>query len=972
MRTCAGWPLSSAFLPSRARVAFTVMSRSTIPLRHRLPNASPLFTGRKEEGAALAAAVRRARVVVLWGLGGAGKSTLVLKTLQKRFARRVPRTLFVALRPGVTAPDVEVARVLGQTGGGNRGAIDWPGLDAGSEALATAVIDLAESGPWWIVLEDLQHADADRVRAFLEFFGRYARDARIIATSRVDPGLDTAAGIALPLGGMSEADLTRMARRARPKLTTSGARDAARAAAGSPWRLLQALSPGKVPESGRALTPEQEAFLLRLAMVQVPVPRATLEAFAPPPEPVESMVRRGLLESSGAGVRVHDVVRGMLPSWSGLERDGAHVAAGRALLDADDPAAILEGARLLVHAGRLSEAAGIAAKADRLLADGFGPALWELIGGIHEPALESVRLRCAADIGSADAVARVREPSGTSLRDLLDWARVCRHAGDLKRAAEVAGEVQRRTTDPALAFEGGLLRCRCRIVLGAADEVLDDAQRLVAPGADDAARRDALVAQALTYVGRSEEAASMALALRASLARLSPTARVEVGVGIARVLYDATRLAEADAILESVLETLGPSAALRSHGRNALHLKTYIAQDRGKIAEVRALLKRRSSESFVLRASARAVDATLRVATGELAGLEDFLVTSIEDAERMGNRNYRDMADGMRVRLASILGKRAAASPPGEGETPDPTIRALRSLWSFQNAQRHREAPSRDAFPDPATLAGNIELRVLARSVWAEWSLLQGDAASARADAGIAVKWAEDAGLALAESEALLVFADVLSVEGRQDDLEQVLDRLDALAASLPSPRLRDETRFHRAARAGDPSALEVLAGSKAGPAAARRARALLGERVPLDAIDALLVEAIRRLPEWRVVETLARPPLASGLSGWGIDESRAAVWLGDGRTVPFAKKPLSFRILAALAGRGGAATKEELVRAVWSEVEYHPLHHDNRLQLAILKLRRAIENDPARPELLVATPEGYALRAPVRRRRAQ
>ena len=93
-------------------------------------------------------------------------------------------------------------------------------------------------------------------------------------------------------------------------------------------------------------------------------------------------------------------------------------------------------------------------------------------------------------------------------------------------------------------------------------------------------------------------------------------------------------------------------------------------------------------------------------------------------------------------------------------------------------------------------------------------------------------------------------------------------------------------------------------------------------------------------------------------------------MWIANGRTVSFRKKAMLFRVLTALADRGGAATKEDLVGAVWEEREYHPLKHDNRLHLAVSKTRRVLEDDPKNPKRLLATAEGYALGGRVRRRR--
>ncbi len=969
--------------------------RPRIPLRFRLPNPPPAFVGRASEVALLAAAVRRSPVTVVWGLGGVGKTALALHTLRRRFASQVPRVLLLALRPGCARPDLEAARVLGQAVGGR---IDWPDLASDPELVAAAVIDLAESERWWILVEDLQNADPAAVGTFLTLFGRYARRSRLVATSRVDPGIALSSGTTIPLGAMRDADLVRMARRAR-RLSIGEATRAARGAWGSPWRLLQRIAVRGVAigsdsdassESGSdsatatatdsasasasaadaaalGVSPDLRRFLVRLSVVQVPVPRASLEAIAKPPEPLDSLLRRGLIEASGGGVRVHDVVRGILPPARGGEFESARLRAGSALAASGDPAAVVEGVRLLLDAGRPEEAArGLHDRIERLLDQGFGPRLWERLAGEAHPALASARLRCAVDLGTADAIARIDRPAGEDLGDRLHWARALRFSGDLKGAAEVAARVQEGAGGGPLGFEAGLLHCRCRIVLGAAEEILERAGRLVPRSIDDEARRDALVAQALTYLGRTGEATAIARTLRASFPRLAPNARLEVGGGIARVFYDATLLAEADEVLDGILDALGPSAPFRSHGRMALHLKTYLAQDRGRLVEARRLLARLATESSFLRASARSVEATIRLAEGTLDGLDDFLNGSVADAEGMGNRNYRDMADGMRVRLATVLGRRRALTVDPPDDTPDPTIRAFRALWEIQNAVRHGATPSQP-FPAPRDLASNVEVRVLARCVAAERAFLDGDADGARADARTAVDWAREAGLALAEADALLVLCDLL-LAGNGDGLPAALRRLSAIAAQLPSARLAGEARFHAAALEADPAALEARVAEAVAPVAARRAAALLGEPVTLDLVDRRVVDAVRR----RFGEDTVDRICSAGAGGtpWGIDERRPRVWMADGRVVSFAKRPLLFRLLLALARRGGTATKEELVREVWNEREYHRLRHDNRLHLAVLKLRRAIESDPAVPALLLATTEGYALGGTVRWRR--
>ena len=830
------------------------MARPAVPLRFRLPNPPAVFVGRKDEGAALGDAIRRAPVSGVWGLGGSGKTALVLQTLHRRFAKKLERTLFVGLRPGTASPEVEVARVLAEA---TKSRIEWAAVASAPDAAVALAIDLAETGPWWLVIEDLQHAPADRVASLLSAFARYARRSRVIATSRIEPDVPEMRGQTVALGAMDETELARLAQLAL-RLDASGAREAARAAKGSPWRLLQ--GPGGAGEDALGLAPEVVRFLAALAAVEVPIPREAIDAFAPSPgESTESLARRGLLERGGAGYRVHDVVRGMLPAVSPEEADRVRAAAGDALAALPDPTAAFESIRLLLAASRPARVAEVLdERLGELLAAGFAPRLWEILAPIDDERLAIARLRCAVDLGWPDA--------------------------------------------------------------------------------------------------------------------------------ISRVLYDACALGESADLLDEVLEILGPSAMARYHGRVALHLKMYIAQDLGLLHEARALHRRlepMTRGSVFLSGSARSVESTCRIAAGDLAGLDDMLTQFAAESAGAGHRIYQDMALLQRTRLATIEGRRFPEVKE-EGETPDPVIRWLLRLQRIQNALLHGEAVPREAWPAPGELDTHVEVRVLGRIVSSQAALLRGDAAGAIADARTALEWAREVRYRLAEVEALLALLDALVVAGRDEELLSIAAEASALASSIPSPRLAFEAALSRAVAAGLPdiAVLEPDSPRFAAPVAARRGRALLGEpgaEAALDALDRVVVAAVCARADWRRIETLAAAAgeegaekIAGDESGWGLDEVRQSVWLlPDGRTVSFAKRKLPFRVLLAIADEGGRATKESLVMRVWGEREYHRLKHDNRLHLAILKARRAIEEDPARPARVLATDDGYALAGRVRRRRA-
>ncbi len=71
--------------------------------------------------------------------------------------------------------------------------------------------------------------------------------------------------------------------------------------------------------------------------------------------------------------------------------------------------------------------------------------------------------------------------------------------------------------------------------------------------------------------------------------------------------------------------------------------------------------------------------------------------------------------------------------------------------------------------------------------------------------------------------------------------------------------------------------------------------------------------------------------------------------------------------LIEALAKRDGVASKEALVEALWPKIgAYHPLHRDNRLRVAVRKLRAALgEALGEERDWIATTQEGYALARP-------
>ncbi len=159
-------------------------SRRTAPLTHRLSNPPPLFKGRRAGVKHLHEAIKRGPVTVVCGMGGIGKTALVLETLHRHFEPQVRRVLQLRVPQENQGLLVEILRVLAVV---QEVKIDWSVALSDPEYALVTAIDLADEGSWWVVLEDLHLAPWQDAQHTLEMLAQYARRSRWIVTSRLRP-----------------------------------------------------------------------------------------------------------------------------------------------------------------------------------------------------------------------------------------------------------------------------------------------------------------------------------------------------------------------------------------------------------------------------------------------------------------------------------------------------------------------------------------------------------------------------------------------------------------------------------------------------------------------------------------------------------------------------------------------------------------------------------------------------------------
>lgn len=102
----------------------------------------------------------------------------------------------------------------------------------------------------------------------------------------------------------------------------------------------------------------------------------------------------------------------------------------------------------------------------------------------------------------------------------------------------------------------------------------------------------------------------------------------------------------------------------------------------------------------------------------------------------------------------------------------------------------------------------------------------------------------------------------------------------------------------------------------------------------------------------------------------WSVHMNTGQVWVLTKTSPEVVLDPESipFHLLKYLLKNPGEVDKEELITRTWDDVsEYHPLMHDNRLRLAIRKLRKQLRDELGDLPFIATTKNGYSIGCPVR-----
>jgi hypothetical protein len=965
-------------------------SRTSPPLTSRLPNPPPLFVGRHREMEALAAAMARCPVAVLCGPGGVGKTALALWGMARLPGFDVERALLIDLRPGQPVEDVrlQIIRVLAQAHG-----IEWVGwadVLHDDESAGGALIDLAESGGYWIVLDDLHNIGAASAASLLLLLARYARRSRWIVTSRTTPSAVELLPQYIVLDGLAEDELRSLGAAFAPAIMAADLAAAVASSGGSPWLLQQLLSsPGDGDIEDRLLAGLPEGamdFLKAILPIDKALPLTVLASFTPLPirELLTQLEQRGIIQHGYGGYRLHDVVRRLI----GASPIGGHslpspLVAGRPLSAQHDPEAMLEGARLLLSVGVVEDVLTMLERfGGSLLENGYAPRLWQLLELSPDPRLARWRLRCAVALAQPTLLAQLPPPTEPDAEELLLWARALLIQGNHEAAQDIAAAryEEAKGVDPRLAVQAGLLAVECLSSRRQYHEAELLLSALKPVDAESGALHDSWSAYCMAAAGHVEEAARriQTLQQRHQGGALPARARDQVLLNLAKVMGLIGRPIDAYRVSSAVLASSLASA-------KSLSVHFVVVMDLGHFGEAGALLRRLEpfrGDGSPLRHVEAVHLAYHQFCIGALAAFQETLSYWKPELRRLGDASRLQAL----IRV-EILHKMSLAESPPPGALADEGLAGgPRNLWGrlymlrWRARAGERLPPVSDVVSTHSPASGYYHTY---------FGVIQIDALLAAGQASAALELCHRViadlrtrGLGAVALELDQVHCDILLTLGRWGELEQGAEDLARRATESGSPKMSTEAQFYGAfaqRRPVDWGLLEVLATRlDTAPIAARRARALLGRDTPLDAVDQRVLAALKDLRGVAPAVSLAlgRPcnsadPRFRDEPGWGLADEHRQVWLPDGTSRSLASSPQLWSILASLFEHGGAASKEQLVRDIWNETEYHPLRHDNRLQVAVRKLRQLLEDEASRPTRLVTIAVGYALAGCVRRARS-
>lgn len=536
-----------------------------------------LFLGRTRDLAAARAILRDGRVLVVWGLGGIGKTSLLRSLVGERDR---PRTVEVRPSRGTGLRPIadSVARVWGA-------AAASAGDD---EASALVLVALADARAATIVVEDAHWLDPGALRCLLTTFASFAQRGRLLMSSRARPDVPDLAERFLRLDALDAASVGALVRACRPDVSDEECARVVGLAGGSPWA-ARCMATGQARGAARVSDDLDEVATRALAAmrwIDTPLSEDAVDRIAGRPGTGRLLEARAFAERTGSRLRLHDVARDQLAEGGPADRAMAELALGHLAGDRQ-PHHACAALSLAAATGNTSVVEAIVeATGSNILATGLADAAYEALGALAPDVALGFRLECAARSGTRSALAwAVAQQPPAEPHAVVSWAdclmQCARGDEALASLAHAA-----RTATGWTAHRAALLFARLARTEADANEALALLDLPHFAGSRPSSLHLAAEARALLQARRYEEATRRAERALDALEGLDPSDAA--GFVLFCVFNNLGRYQEASRVLRVTPHLRDPLGL----DRTQLYLTALHALDTGDLPSARTRLAR--------------------------------------------------------------------------------------------------------------------------------------------------------------------------------------------------------------------------------------------------------------------------------------------------------------------------------------------------------------------------------------------
>ena len=560
---------------------------------------------------------------------------------------------------------------------------------------------------------------------------------------------------------------------------------------------------------------------------------------------------------------------------------------------------------------------------------GFARELFELLHDDPSRAFEALALRAATITLDPELLARCVKPLASDQVASALWARI-----ELERVHLDAARQTARALDPGI--ERAMLMIHIQMSASEFDDAIASARGAAALEGAHQGWLASLITICLVWMNRADEARIYCDEFLGADDAGEGIERDWAAINFTRALHLLGRIDDARRLLESVDLSTYQTRWSFYHPDAIDYLGALISIDSNDPARAKSLLGKMLPWI--------GDDHGLGIHVRLLSGFAALELGDLEDAREHFEAITRNPhASDLALRAETVLARIAARErgwPDAPTLTQRPQSPLVASMYDTYNTERALRTGTEESIASDAPYCRALA-SALATGTFEPEPLER------------AMQRALESGAKRREYRARCELAMLRAVTG---DIDAAATHWAIAARMTPDEdRSAELAALARLIKGATLSELIELARDPSRPELARIAAAILGEQTE----DRLVARVATHIAARIDLRTGA--PDESDSPTWWFDAAQMRVTTRDA-DVTLSARTKQAQVLVSLCEFGGAMTKAELIEHIWGIVDHHPLEDENRLRMAVFKLRAKLSQlDHAEP-MIVTCEDGYAI----------